>query len=674
MMQRAAVFVLIGLLATAVAPAQTAKPKVDKAGAYYHYAMGHMYSELATSYGNRSQFLNQAIDHYQQALKADPAASFIAEELSDLYIQSGRLKQAVSEAETALRENPNDTNQRRILGRIFMRLIGDTQTNKVNEEMLKRATEQYLKIVEKEPSDAEAWMTLGRLHKIAQNSVEAEKAFSKVLSMDPENEDAMSGLAMVYLDLGDSKRAADLLRKVAEKEPNMRTLTALAGTYEQMRDFALAAETLKRALALSPDNDDIKRALAQNLMLADQLDEARKIYEGLAAEDERDVQSWLRISQIYRQQRNFEKAREAANKAKALDPDSVEILYNEVGLLEAEGKPGEAVQALKNVVDATAKKSYTAAEKNNRALLLERLGQLYRANEQYTEALAVFRDLGGLDAEHAPRAAAQAVDTHRQARDYNKALEEAEAAYKKWPEERSIIVVRSSMLADMGRTDEAVAPVKKLLDGKNDRETYLTLAQLYEKGRNFSEMGKAIDAAEKLSVTGEEKEVIHFMRGGMYEKQKKLDASEAEFRKVLAANPTSASALNYLGYMLADRNVRLNEALDMIQKALAQDPGNGAYLDSLGWVQFRLGRLDEAEENLKKAAARVGKDPVVYDHLGDVYAKRENLKEAVTWWERSLRMWQSSAPAELDAAEVAKVQKKLESARVRLAKEQGQKR
>ena len=673
MTKRAVVFFLVWGLATTGAWSQTtAAKKTDRASAYYHYAMGHMFAELATTYGNRAQYLNQAIDHYQQALKADPAASFMAEELSELYIQAGRLKQAVTDAEAALKDNPNDLNQRRILGRIYMRLVGDKQSGKINEEMLRRATEQYAKIAELDPKDVDAWLTLGRLHKIAQNSVDSEKAFSKALEIEPDNEDAMTGLAMVYLDLGDARRASDLLRKVAEKEPNLRTLTALAGTYEQMRDYTLASETLKRALTLSPDNDDLKRALAQNLMLADQLDEARKIYEELAAADERDVQSWLRISQIYRQQRNYEKAREAANKAKALDQESLEVLYNEVGLLEAEGKPAEAIQAMKTVLSGTAKRSYSAAEKNNRALLLERLGQLYRSNEQYAEALETFRELGSLDPEFAPRSVPQIVETHRQAREYAKALEEAEAAYKKWPTERTVILVRSSLLADMGRVDEAVGPVRKLLDGKSDRETYLTLAQLYEKGKNFGEMAKAIDAAEKLSIAPDEKEAIYFMRGAMFEKQKKFDAAEAEFRKVLAANPTSASALNYLGYMLADRNVRLSEALDMIKKALENDPDNGAYLDSLGWVYFRLGRLDEAEENLKKAVSRVGKDPVVFDHLGDVYSKKDNLKEAITWWERSLRMWQSSSPAELDTNEVAKVQKKIETARVRLAREQRQ--
>jgi tetratricopeptide (TPR) repeat protein len=642
----------------------------DRSDAYYHYAMGHLYSELASAYGNRGEYLNQAIDHMRQAMKADPQARFLADELSDLYIQGGRLKEGVLEAEAALRQDPKDLNARRLLGRIYTRLVGDAQAGRINDEMLKRAIEQYSKVVESDPADLESWLNLGRLQKVAQNSVESEKAFRKALDIDAENEDALTGLALVYTDLGDHRRASELLQKVAGKSPNLRTLVNLANSYEQMRDYALAAETYRKALELSEENPDLKRALAQSLLLADKLDESAKLFEELVAEDPKDAQSYLRLSQIYRQKKDYVKAREAISKAKEQEPGNLEVLFNEVGILEAEGKPAEAIAALKSVVDSTARRSYSTGEKANRAILLERLGLMYRSNEQTAEAVAAFRELGALDPSHAARASAQVIDTYRQAKEFDKAREEADAAQKKFPDDRVVTLVRASLLADIGRADEAVRDVKKLLDGKNDRDTYLTLAQLNEKGRNFSEMAKAIDEAEKLSVTNEEKEGIYFMRGAMYEKLKKFDASEAEFRKVLAMNPESASALNYLGYMLADRNVRLNEALEMIKKALEEDPHNGAYLDSLGWVYFRLGRLDEAEENLRLALARASKDPTVNDHLGDVLMKQGKLKDAITQWEAAVKLWQTSAPADIDQNEVTKIQKKLESGRVRLAKEQ----
>ncbi len=650
----------------AAAPAKTS----NRAAAYYHFALGHLYSELAGAYGSKSDYLNKAIENYRLALKADPSATFLTDELSDLYIQAGQTRTAVLEAEETIRQNPDDLTARRILARIYTRMIGDPQQRQINEEMVKKAIEQYLKISEKEPSDVDTWLMLGRLYKVSQNSVDAEKAYKKVLELDTNNEDAAAGLAMVYADLGDNKGAAEMLRKVSEKNPTLRTLTALAGAYEQMREYALAAETLKKAVTLSSGSGpELQRALAQNLMLSDQYAEALKIYEGLLADDPKDAQSQLRVSQIYRQMRDFSKAHEANRKALEMDPESIEIRFNEVNLLEAEGKTGEAIAALKELLASTKKSSYNAGEKSNRVALLEHLGLLCRSNEQPEEAIAAFRETGELDPSRAPRVAAQVVETYRAAKQYPKAERASEEAAAKYPADRTLTMVRASLLSETGKYRQAVQELKKLLDGKDDREIHLSVAQACEKGKDFAEMAAALDAAEKLSESKEDKEAVLFMRGAMYERQKKFDAAEAEFRKVLALNPNSASALNYLGYMFADRNVRLNEAQQLIQKALERDPDNGAYLDSLGWVLFRLGRLEEAEQMLRRAIERFPRDATIHDHLGDVFAHQGRLKEAIAQWQNSLKEWENTPASDSDPAEVAKIQKKLEGARVRLAKE-----
>src|ERR1700733_12261749 len=132
-----------------------ASPPVDKAAAYYNFSMGHLYAELAGVYGNRSEYVGKAIDHYKQALKLDPGASFLFEELTDLYIQSGRLKDAVTEAEDVLSKEPDNLDARRILGRIYTRMIGDAQQGKINEEMLHSAIEQCQKITAKDTKDVD---------------------------------------------------------------------------------------------------------------------------------------------------------------------------------------------------------------------------------------------------------------------------------------------------------------------------------------------------------------------------------------------------------------------------------------------------------------------------------------------------------------------------------------
>ena len=188
--------------------------------------------------------------------------------------------------------------------------------------------------------------------------------------------------------------------------------------------------------------------------------------------------------------------------------------------------------------------------------------------------------------------------------------------------------------------------------------------------KRWADAEAALNKAEQLSTKPEDKQYVAFLRGSTYERQKKYDEAEAEFRKVLAAEPQSAVTLNYLGYMNADRGVRLEESLNYIKQAVSLEPGNGAYLDSLGWAYFRLGKYDLAEENLNKASQHMGSDPSVQEHLGDLYQKTGRLKLAAAHWERALEEWNKTVAAEVDSDAQAKVQQKLDAARVRLAKEQ----
>ena len=654
-------------------PAATPGTPDKKADAYYNFAMGHLYAELAGAYGNRGDYLTKAIEFYRAALKEDPGAGFLAEELTDLYIQAGRLRDAILEAEEMLKQSPDNIEARRILGRIYTRMIGDPQQGKLNEEMLHKATDQYLKIVQTEPKDVDAWLTLGRLYKAASNSVESEKAYNKALTLDPSSEDALTGLAIVYSDLGDTAKAIEKLKQLTDRNPNPRTLMALGSSYEQMRDYRTAAQVYRRALELQPDNSRVKRALAQDLLFSEEYDESLKLFEQLAAEDPRDAGLQLRIAENWRGKRDFAKARTALEKAKQLDGNSLEVRYDEVNLLDAEGKTDQAIALLKGIIEDTARKSYSASEKANRAMLLERLGMLYRAANRPQEAVAMFRQIVDLDPDGGSRASVQMIDTYRMARDYKAAQQEADEAIRKFPKDRMVVTVHASLLADLGKTDQAAAELRALLNGDRDRDTWLALAQVYEKGKRYADETKALDEADKLSTSKQDKATVAFMRGAMYEKAKDFDRAEAEFRKVLENDPDNTNALNYLGYMFADRGVKLDEAHRLISRALVLDPQNGAYLDSLAWVNYKLNKLAEAESLLLRALEKIGTDPTVHDHLGDVYLKQGKTRDAIIQWQASLKEWESSSQAEADPVEVAKVSKKLESARVKLARETGAK-
>jgi tetratricopeptide (TPR) repeat protein len=647
----------------------------DKAAAYYNFAMGHLYSEMAAAYGNRGEYVNKAIEHYQTALKLDPSATFLSEELTDLYIQSGQLARAVTEAEDLLKQNPDNLDARRVLGRIYARMIGDGNTGKIDEKMLNKSIEQFSIITSKDVKDTDSWLTLGRLYRVAHKSPEAENAFKKALESDPENDEALTGLAMVYSDLGDTKRAAEMLKRAGDKRPDVNTFARLAGFYENMRDFADAAEAWKKAIPLAQDAEQqkLRMQLGLDLVAARKYDEALALYSSLQKDDPKDVDIPWQLTEIYRQKGQFDKAQEQLAKAKQLDPGNLDVRYSEVNLLDAQGRTEAAINTLNSMLEDTLKSNPSDADKARRALLYERLGTLYRSANKVDQAVNAFRQIPPGDAESvcgSPGCAwVEVIDTYLNGHNLKAALQEADAAKKKFPEDRQVIVEHATVLGDMNRTDDAVAELRGLMKGDKNREMLIMIAQMYEKGKRFKDEEQSLNDAFALSNSPAEKANVEFVRGAMYERMKNYEAAESSFRKVIEAEPDNANALNYLGYMLADRNVKLDEAQKLVARAVELDPTNGAYLDSLGWVYYRQNQLNQAEANLQKAIERLSTDPTVHDHLGDVYLKQGKVKEAILQWQASLNEWKSSPPAEADSEEVAKVSRKLENAKTRIAKE-----
>jgi tetratricopeptide (TPR) repeat protein len=641
-----------------------------KAAAYYHYSLGHLYAEMAASYGNRSDYLNKAIENFRLAMKEDPAADFLVEDIAELYLAAGRIKDAVDEAENALKANPDQLNAHRVLAHIYQSQIGGDGQSRPNEGMVRRALEQFQIIADKDPKDVESLIMVGGLDRMLENSADAEAAFKKALAIEPDNEDALVGLAGIYGEHGDTKASTELLERLATKNPSSRAYVMLGQNYESMKEWTLAAEAFNKAAELEPAQVDFKAEAALDETKAGQFDDALKLYQEIAEAKPLEAEPYIRMAEIREEQRNLEEARRLIDKAKDIDKNSPEVQRADAFLLADEGKLPEAIAAMKGVLDMTAKSSYDPPQKSARAGLFDDLGDIYRRNEQYDQAVDSFRQMMAVDPDQGAEAAAQIIETLREAKDYTKAQQESDAAIGKYPKSLKIRKFRAQLFSDEGKTDDAVAELRKTLDGKSDLETYLEIADIYQRGHNYTEAAAAIDSAEKLAKDDKSRANVFFTRGALYERQKKFDLAEKEFRRVLDTDPKNAAALNYLGYMLADQNVRLPEAQDYIKRALDLEPGNYAFLDSLGWVYFRMNKLEEAEQQLARSLQLQAKDPTIHDHLGDVYFKQGKLKLAISQWQSSLKAFNSSAPSDVEPDEVAKVQKKLDGARVKLAKEE----
>jgi len=345
---------------------------------------------------------------------------------------------------------------------------------------------------------------------------------------------------------------------------------------------------------------------------------------------------------------------------------------------QAQGRYDDAVKLLQDLLKKSEKANEAGtsqADRNNRAIFLERLGMIYREQENYTAAVDTFRRMLTLGDDNARTGYQEMIDTYREAKQWPQATAVAKEAVQKMPDDRDMRMVLDAQLADMGEFDQAVNDVRTMLKGgPEDRDIYIRLGIIYTRAKRWSEAEQALAKAEELATKPEDKAYASFLRGDLYQRQKLFDKAEAEFRKVLSSTPPSdpqaAATLNYLGYMNADRGVKLDESLGMIKQALSFEPNNGAYLDSLGWAYFKLGKYDLAEENLNKAAVHMSSDPTVQEHLGDLYQKTGRLKLAAVHWDRAVQEWNKTVPAEQDQDAFAKVQQKLESAKVKLAKEE----
>jgi tetratricopeptide (TPR) repeat protein len=167
------------------AAAQPSPRKVDRAAAYYHYSVAHMYEEQVTVYG-RSELANKAMEEYRLAIEADPSSEFLTSGLAELYVKTGRIRDAVIEAQDIIKRDPNNLEAHKLLGRIYLRSLGDMPGGNGSDNVLKLAIEQYEQIVKIEPTSVDDHLLLGRLYRLNNDLQKAESELKIAIKLDPE--------------------------------------------------------------------------------------------------------------------------------------------------------------------------------------------------------------------------------------------------------------------------------------------------------------------------------------------------------------------------------------------------------------------------------------------------------------------------------------------------------
>lgn len=218
---------------------------------------------------------------------------------------------------------------------------------------------------------------------------------------------------------------------------------------------------------------------------------------------------------------------------------------------------------------------------------------------------------------------------------------------------------RAQSLRASGRTDAAIEVLEQLTKSHGHLPiVHITLGDFFRSLERYSDAIEAYDGA--LALVGEPQQAhwsLFFSRGICYEREGRWEDAEAAFRAALDLQPDQPQVLNYLGYSMVEMNLKLDEALDMIERAVEGQPNSGYITDSLGWVLYRLGRYEEAVEHMERAVELLPIDPVVNDHLGDVYWAVGRAREADFQWRRALSFIK---PDESTDADPDRIRRKLD--------------
>ena len=647
----------------------------DRAVAYYHLALANIYEDEALENGNNDD-ARLAVDEYKYALNADPNSPQLNDGLADLYFRSGHMHEAEVTARNLFKDSPNDIDAHRLLGRIYLRQLSDA-TNAVSSSSpsgnaLDQAIAEFEKIVALQPKSVEDRMVLGQLYTVKHLPKKAEDQFKTAQDIEPDSEEVVLNLARLYAESGDIAHAVKVIEAVPVSDRSPKMEVALGAAYDQLKQPKDAIAAYQRAVDMDPGDAHTLDALGQALLTNNQLDEALRQFKLLAEADPENAEPLVNIAEIQRRQGKQEDALATIRKARKLDPSSLEAGFKEAQLLDVLGRFDEAAQTYEKMVDLTshANGAYTTEEKSNRGFFLDHMAAIYREENKTSQAIATYQKMIDMGGDNARRGTEEQVETYGEAKMFDQAADLARKAVNNDPKDVDLKLMLAGALVEQGKNEEALTMTKALLDNSDkDRPVWIKLGQFYTEMRRWKDAEDAYAKATTLSIKTDDRVYLLFLKGALAERQKHYEPAEQLFRQALELDSNNAATLNYLGYMLADKGVRLPEALKLIRKAVDLEPMNGAYLDSLGWTYFKLGQYEEAEVNLVQAAGREQTDPTVHDHLGELYEKTGRIRLAAAQWELSIAEYAKSAAADIEPGEVAKVQRKLENARVKLAKQ-----
>ncbi|HYK91701.1 MAG TPA: tetratricopeptide repeat protein, partial [Acidobacteriota bacterium] len=647
-------YVVLSLLAFAcsVSPRAYAQEKtqthkaidIDKAlesKAPQNRGLSYYYFSLAKWNEDKGD-LTRALGDMRNALKFNEDSSAIRVELAQLLDKNGSPSEALEVAQEAARLDPKDPEPHWLLANIYSRSGGRSGA----KEGLRKAVVELETLRDISPTDERSYYALGGAYFELGEPEKAIQAYEKFQSLVTNVDAGYREIAKHYEKIANQsekdsieksanyEKAIQYLMKAVEAQPNSaESLAALAAIYARLGKDKESIPVYKKLLELTGDNATVKRQLASALVDTQEYEEALKYLQDLSksSPDDASVQILLGRAQV-----GAHKITEGIDTLKSLVKNNPALLEAEFYLgtaYEQNGQLPDAVKIFSGLLEKT-KSSGSEEYKANRVVFQQHLAADYQEMGENGKAVTIYEDMLKGEATPNPRVLFMLINAYRVNRQLDKAISLGREQFEKNPKDTNIGLVYARALADANKTKEGAEILNKLLQADpSNVDIYVNLSQVYLQGKKYSDAEKVLRRAEDKKLDSER---LKFQLATIYERQKDFDRAEEMFKEILKDNPKNAVALNYIGYMLADRGIRLQEAIQYVQEALEIDPNNGAYLDSLGWAFYKLNELDKAEKYLLQAVDLVKNDPVIHDHLGDLYYKTGDYQKARDFWSKSV--------------------------------------
>ena len=610
-----------------------------------------MYEFLLARRAEARDDLKAAQAGLERAVALDPTSAELHAELAGFFARQNKAEDAVREANAALALDAESEEAHRILG-----LVNAAWADGVvdgpkggSEETWRAAAIEHLTKVQNAPAtatDLGAQLTLARQLLAAERPGDAVPILERIVSQTGPAGEPVSMLADALRTTGQLERAEAVLEQAAEANP--RYYVALGDVYERQEKFEQAADAFDRgAKALRTPGRELPLRRVNALL---SMPGGKGVEPAIAALTEYLARAPKdAVAHFLMARAQFARGDEAAGEKAAKDALAIDARHVPTLSLIAEHYRDRydyaAIDALLGgLAEGDGAKGLAPPEA---VRLLAELGGARQQLGDAEGAVRAFRRAREAMPESAPLVAALA-QAEMLARRPVEAAKLAREARTQHAGDLGLIRVEALANIKAGRAAQAVADAENGIGGRRTSLAgALALADVYQEARRF---GDAIALLTPLSTEHPDDVLIAFRLSSAYDAANRPADAEKLLRGIIAGDPLHAGALNYLGYMLANRGQKLPDALALIDRALAVEPGNPAYLDSRGWALFKMGRTTEAEAPLRQAATALRGNSVIQSHFADVLAALGKRDEAAERLDLALK----GDLADVDAAALEK--------------------